>query len=154
VQDVTEEVTVKIAEHAHHFTGLNKLVLAGGVALNCVANGRILREVLFDDMWIPPAAEDAGGALGVALAVWHRYVEKPRVSPEALGTWAPAMMPREDVGKTLRRSAPGMRVRTSAPHFTNEEIETYLSSRNARTSGTTRCAGGRRGGWRKEFALD
>ena len=56
--------------------------MAGGVALNCVANGRVLREVPFEDIWIQPAAGDAGGALGIALAIWHRYLGKPRLSPE------------------------------------------------------------------------
>ena len=60
-------------------TGMKHLVLAGGVALNCVANGRLLREGPFDDIWIQPAAGDAGGALGAALFVWHQLLEKPRV---------------------------------------------------------------------------
>ena len=66
---------------------MKKLCLAGGVALNCVANGRVLREVPFEDIWIQPAAGDAGGALGIALAIWHRYLGKPRVSAETAGTW-------------------------------------------------------------------
>ncbi len=59
---------------------MRDLCLAGGVALNCVGNGRILREGPFEQIWIQPAAGDAGGALGVALALWHRYLDKPRVS--------------------------------------------------------------------------
>ena len=89
VQEITEEAMLRIARFAHRETGLRRLTLAGGVALNCVANGRILREGLFDDMWIQPAASDAGGALGVALAVWHRYLGQPRSSPEKAHGWQP-----------------------------------------------------------------
>ena len=64
---------------------MRDLCLAGGVALNCVGNGRILREGPFEEIWIQPAAGDAGGALGVALGLWHRYLDKPRVSAEQRG---------------------------------------------------------------------
>ena len=87
IQDVTEEIMLKIVGFAHRETNLRYLCLAGGVALNCVANGRVLREGPFDDVWIQPAAGDAGGALGVALAIWHRYLGKSRISPEQRGTW-------------------------------------------------------------------
>jgi carbamoyltransferase len=66
---------------------MRDLCLAGGVALNCVGNGRILREGPFEQIWIQPAAGDAGGALGVAMSLWHRHLDKPRFSPEAVGTW-------------------------------------------------------------------
>ena len=72
IQAVTEEVMIRLARRAREVTGLDRLCLAGGVALNCVANGRILREGLFRRLWIQPAAGDAGGALGAALAVWHQ----------------------------------------------------------------------------------
>jgi carbamoyltransferase len=78
IQAVTEEAVLRIGRHAHALTGLKKLVLAGGVALNCVANGRLLREGDFDDLWIQPAAGDAGGALGAALFVWHQLLDHPR----------------------------------------------------------------------------
>jgi carbamoyltransferase len=78
LQAVTEEVMLRTARHVHRETGLKNLVLAGGVALNCVANGRILREGPFENMWIQPAAGDAGGALGVALFTWHQLLDKPR----------------------------------------------------------------------------
>jgi len=78
IQVVTEEIVLKIAAHAQELTGSRKLVMAGGVALNCVANGRILREGPFDDVWIQPAAGDAGGALGAALFTWHQLLGKPR----------------------------------------------------------------------------
>jgi carbamoyltransferase len=73
VQAVTEEVLLRLARHARAVTGQRRLCLAGGVALNCVANGRILRERLFDELWIQPAAGDAGGALGAALFAWHAH---------------------------------------------------------------------------------
>ena len=71
IQAVTEEILLRLARHARDVTGEKNLCLAGGVALNCVANGRILREEIFDRLWIQPAAGDAGGALGAALLVWH-----------------------------------------------------------------------------------
>lgn len=78
VQAVTEEVVLRTARHVHDETGMKNLVLAGGVALNCVANGRILREGPFEDLWIQPAAGDAGGALGTATFIWHQLLNKPR----------------------------------------------------------------------------
>jgi len=89
IQDVTEEAMLRMARHVHRATGLSSLCLAGGVALNCVGNGRILREGPFTNVWIQPAAGDAGGALGVALALWHRYLGRPRLSAEREGTWRP-----------------------------------------------------------------
>ena len=81
IQAVTEESILRMARHVHKETGLENLCLAGGVALNCVANGRIMREGIFEDIWIQPAAGDAGGALGAALSVWHRYLGNDRPSP-------------------------------------------------------------------------
>jgi carbamoyltransferase len=78
IQVITEEVMLKMAHHARSETKMKNLCLAGGVALNCVANGRVLKEVPFENVWIQPAAGDAGGSLGVALAIWHRYLGKPR----------------------------------------------------------------------------
>lgn len=78
IQAVIEEAMLRLGSDLHRRTGLKHLVLAGGVALNCVANGRLLREGPFDDIWIQPAAGDAGGALGAALFVWHQLLEKPR----------------------------------------------------------------------------
>ncbi len=74
VQEVTEEVMFRMAKHARKATGLENLCLAGGVALNCVANGKILREGIFKNIWIQPAAGDAGGALGAALFAWHQMM--------------------------------------------------------------------------------
>ncbi|MCC7009137.1 MAG: carbamoyltransferase [Acidobacteria bacterium] len=78
IQAVTEDIMLRIAREVHRETGMRHLVMAGGVALNCVANGRLLREGPFDDVWIQPAAGDAGGALGAALFVWHQLLDKPR----------------------------------------------------------------------------
>lgn len=80
IQDVTEIIMLKMAKHIKKITGKNYLCLAGGVALNCVANGKILREGIFEDIWIQPAAGDAGGALGAALFVWYQYLNNKRIS--------------------------------------------------------------------------
>lgn len=78
VQEVTEEIMLKTANHVYKQTGEKYLCLAGGVALNCVGNGRIVREGPFDDIWIQPAAGDAGGALGAALLTWYQYLQNER----------------------------------------------------------------------------
>jgi carbamoyltransferase len=80
IQVVTEEIVLKLARTVHRELGADHLCLAGGVALNCVANGRLLREGPFASIWIQPAAGDAGGALGAALAIWYEYLENPRVA--------------------------------------------------------------------------
>lgn len=109
VQAVTEEVMLRMAQHVHETTGLKNLVLAGGVALNCVANGRILREGPFENLWIQPAAGDAGGALGTALFIWHQLLEKPR-TPST---------PDQQHGSFL------------GPQFSDAEIQQTLSQHNA-----------------------
>ena len=78
IQKVTEEIMLRASRHVHQVTGMKNLCLAGGVALNCVANGRILREGPFDRIWIQPAAGDAGGALGAALFTWYQLLDHPR----------------------------------------------------------------------------
>jgi carbamoyltransferase len=78
IQKVTEEIILRMAREVHRQTKMKNLVLAGGVALNCVANGRLLREGPFENIWIQPAAGDAGGALGAALFVWHQLMNHPR----------------------------------------------------------------------------
>ncbi len=80
IQVVTEEVILNIARHVHEETGMKHLVLAGGVALNCVANGKLLREGPFENVWIQPCAGDGGNALGAALFAWHQLLDKPRVA--------------------------------------------------------------------------
>ncbi len=110
IQVVCEEVMLRMARTVHRETGLENLCLAGGVALNCVGNGRLLREGPFRRLWIQPAAGDAGGALGVAQLIWHRHAKQPRqVTP----------------GKDSMRGA------YLGPAFTPEEIEHYLKSRGA-----------------------
>ena len=80
IQDVTEEIMLRMARHIHKETGQRNLCLAGGVALNCVGNGRILREGPFENIWIQPAAGDAGGALGAAVFVWYQYLNNRRIA--------------------------------------------------------------------------
>jgi carbamoyltransferase len=78
IQAVTDEIMIRMASHVARESGMRNLVMAGGVALNCVANGRILRQGIFDRVWIQPAAGDAGGSLGAALFVWHQILDEPR----------------------------------------------------------------------------
>ncbi|MGA9876132.1 MAG: carbamoyltransferase C-terminal domain-containing protein, partial [Solirubrobacteraceae bacterium] len=110
IQSVTEEIMLKLARHARETTGLKNLCLAGGVALNCVANGLILREKIFERIWIQPAAGDAGGALGAALAAWHLHPEAP-----------PRQAEPED---SMRSSLLG-------PEFSDDEIESALKASGA-----------------------
>ena len=126
IQAITEEVMLKMARFVHEETGIKRLCMAGGVALNCVANGRILRETPFEDVWIQPAAGDAGGALGVALAIWHRYLAKPRTSAEEAGTWQPSSV----VPNGLPAYADGMKGSHLGPCDTDEEVEEFLKSAN------------------------
>lgn len=124
IQVITEEVMLKMAAYAHKETGLKRLCMAGGVALNCVGNGRILREGPFDSIWIQPAAGDAGGAVGIALAIWHRYLGQPRLSPERAGTWRPSVD-----GGGLPPYADGMKGSLLGPRNSEAEIEQFLSDR-------------------------
>jgi carbamoyltransferase len=129
IQEITEEVMLKMAAFAHRETGMRDLCLAGGVALNCVGNGRILRKGPFEQIWIQPAAGDAGGAVGVAMSLWHRYLQQPRVSAEAAGTWErpEASVPKVSVRK-VPRYADGMSGSFLGPRFSDEEIETFLEA--------------------------
>jgi len=95
IQYVTEETVLKMANYAHHRTGLKKLCMAGGVALNSVANGRILRETPFEEVYIQPAAGDSGGALGAALYVYHVLLGKPRKFVMEHAYWGQAYSPQE-----------------------------------------------------------
>jgi carbamoyltransferase len=110
IQAVTEEIMLRCARTAQELTGSRNLVLAGGVALNCVGNGRILREGPFDEVWIQPAAGDAGGALGAALFVWHQLLDKPR-HPQAQDSQKGSML---------------------GPSFTADEIRGFLDSVDAK----------------------
>ena len=113
IQVVTEEIFIAMARELHRLTGKKNLVLAGGVALNCVANGRLLREGPFSNLWIQPAAGDAGGALGAAIFAWHQLLEKPRqtVSPDfQSGSFLGPRFDDEEIEKTLQaRSVPCQR---------------------------------------------
>jgi carbamoyltransferase len=124
VQEITEEVMLKTARFAQRESGMRDLCLAGGVALNCVGNGRLLREGVFDQIWVQPAAGDAGGALGVAMSLWHRHLEKPRLSPEGVGTWV------RPSSATVRSAPPpyadGMSGSYLGPRFADEEIGAFL----------------------------
>jgi carbamoyltransferase len=127
VQEITEEVVLKMARYVRRETGMKKLCLAGGVALNCVANGLLLRERLFDDIWIQPAAGDAGGSVGIALAIWHRYLGKPRISPESEGTWISS---RNHSNGVPLPYADGMKGAYLGPSNSEAEIEQYLKANN------------------------
>ncbi|MGI9286198.1 MAG: carbamoyltransferase family protein [Pseudomonadales bacterium] len=109
IQVVTEEIVLRLANTIHNELDVDYLCLAGGVALNCVSNGRLLREGPFNELWIQPAAGDAGGAVGAALSVWHEYLEKPRIA--------------DGQSDQMKGSYLG-------GSFSNEEIKNYLDSVN------------------------
>lgn len=109
IQVICEEVVLRAGEHARRLTGEQNLVMAGGVALNCVANGRLLREGPFEKVWIQPAAGDAGGALGAALLVWHHVLDRPRT----------VQLPDAQKGSWL------------GPQFSTDDIELFLDSMGA-----------------------
>jgi carbamoyltransferase len=109
IQAVTEEVVMKMVRHVQKETNQNYLCLAGGVTLNCVANGRIVREGPFTDIWIQPAAGDAGGAMGAALSTWYRYLGNERTIIEGVDS---------QQGSYL------------GPSFSNHEVKSFLASRN------------------------
>ena len=126
IQAITEEVMLKMTKYAYKETGMKKLCMAGGVALNCVANGRISREVPFEEIWIQPAAGDAGGALGIALAIWHRYLAKARVSTETAGRWQSASKARKNGLPVYSDSMKGSYL---GPRHSEDEIEKFLQLR-------------------------
>ena len=130
IQVVTEEVMLRMARTAHRDTGLDRLCLAGGVALNCVGNGRILREGPFRHLWIQPAAGDAGGALGVALAVWHRYLGRPRVSAERRGAWSADATASGGSADGLPAYADDMQGALLGPAFGEDEIAQWVRDTN------------------------
>jgi carbamoyltransferase len=109
IQDVTEEAMLRMACHIHRETKQNNLCLAGGVALNCVGNGKILREGPFDNIWIQPAAGDAGGALGAALFVWYQYLDNQR---------------------TIEGQKDFMKASCLGPEFSSSQLLHYLKTNN------------------------
>jgi carbamoyltransferase len=127
VQDITDEVMIKMARFARRETGMRDLCLAGGVALNCVSNGRVLRERIFDQLWIQPAAGDAGGAVGVALGAWHRYLDRPRVSPESSGAWVRPGS--KGTATALAPYADGMNGSYLGPRFSTADIQRFVDER-------------------------
>ena len=109
LQDVTEEIVLKMGKHVYKETGFKNLALAGGVALNCVANGKLLREGPFENIWIQPAAGDAGGALGAALVGWYSYLGNPRIAD----------------GKTDSQAGSYL-----GPDFNDDEIKSFIQKNN------------------------
>ena len=109
IQDVTEKVMLRMARHIHRETKQKNLCLAGGVALNCVGNGKILREGPFDNIWIQPAAGDAGGALGAALFVWYQYLDNQR---------------------TIEGQRDFMKASCLGPEFSSSQLLHYLKTNN------------------------
>ncbi len=103
VQSVTEEVMLRMARHIRKTTGQKNLCLAGGVALNCVGNGKILQDGAFEKLWIQPAAGDAGGALGAALFAWHHYFDKPRTADGRRDTLKGSYLGPEFKGETVEK---------------------------------------------------
>jgi carbamoyltransferase len=114
IQQVTEDIVLRLARTARALTGSRHLVLAGGVALNCVANGKLLTAGVFDDVWIQPAAGDAGGAIGAALAAWHIHEGRDRPAPAGgdamAGAYLGPAFTADEIARTLRRhGAPARR---------------------------------------------
>ena len=148
IQRVTEEVVLRLSRTVQKELDVDYLCLAGGVALNCVANGKILREGIFKDIWIQPAAGDAGGALGAALAIWYEYYDRPRVIEKVDSRKVPRNVSREyNVSASVesRNSAVSLAKRSvcSAPNdmmqgaylgpkFEDEEIREYLDAIQAK----------------------
>src|SRR5437773_3971474 len=118
---------LKMARHVYNETGMKQLCMAGGVALNCVGNGGIFREGPFESIWIQPAAGDAGGALGIALAIWYRYLANKRTSAEKVGTWR--SMP-DARNNGLAPYADQMKGSYLGPENSVEEIEDFLRTNN------------------------
>jgi carbamoyltransferase len=114
IQEVCEEAMLRMARHAHRETGERNLCLAGGVALNCVGNGRILREGPFEKVWIQPAAGDAGGSLGAALSVWYQYLNNKR-----------------DVREVCKGHSDEMQGAYLGPAFTSAEVRNFLETTGA-----------------------
>jgi carbamoyltransferase len=140
IQSVTEEVVMKMARHVHRETKQKNLCLAGGVTLNCVANGRLLREGPFENIWIQPAAGDAGGALGAALSVWHRYLGNERAQPKGydrqLGSYLGPSFPNgtvkeflESRGYTYHELDRSSRARIIAEQIADGKIVGYMAGR-------------------------
>ncbi len=140
IQVVAEKVILKMVKHVYSETKLDNLCLAGGVALNCVANGRIIREGPFKNVWIQPAAGDAGGALGAALSVWHRYLGNQRPNPNGAdrqkGSYLGPAYPNHDVIAFLESNSypfhaldKDLRARTIGEQIARGKIVGYMAGR-------------------------
>ncbi len=140
IQAVTEKIVLNMATHVHKETHKRNLCLAGGVALNCVANSRILRESPFENIWIQPAAGDAGGAMGAALSVWYRYLGNERSNPEGYdsqrGSYLGPSFSDEEIRAFLERKGypyhtldGGKRARDVAVHIAEGRIVGYMGGR-------------------------
>jgi len=125
VQEVTEEIVLKMAKHVKKETGMKYLCLAGGVALNCVSNGKLLRSSLFDDIWIQPAAGDAGGAVGCALFTWYQYLKNQReadnTSDSMQGSFLGPEFKNDNIGSFLNNN------KYSYQFLTNEELPEIIA---------------------------
>jgi carbamoyltransferase len=138
IQSVAEEVMLRMARHAHELTGERHLCLAGGVALNCVGNGRILREGPFEKIWIQPAAGDAGGALGAALLGWHHYQKQPRPIHDGRDAQGGSFLgPAYDAGQFLQQHAiphTEMGAEELAPHVASSSKDAWSAGSKAEWS--------------------
>ena len=123
IQQVTEEIVLRLTRALAAETGISNLCLAGGVALNCVANGKVLRERAFENLWIQPAAGDAGGALGAALAAYYLHREQPRIVPRA-----PDGMQGSYLGPQFAQREIECRLREAGAHFTVLDDDTLLDA--------------------------
>ena len=154
-QEVTEEIVLRLARTARDMSGSRRLTMAGGVALNCVANGKILESGMFDDIWIQPAAGDAGGAVGAAYAVWHIHQGQPRVARRASA----------EAGAERHTGCDAMSGAYLGPEFSSKQIVQTIDRYHARAryyegfaalaaDVASRLAAGEVGGWfqgRMEF---
>lgn len=132
VQAVVEEAMLRLAREAHRLTGERHLCLAGGVALNCVGNGRILREGPFDDLWVQPAAGDAGGALGAALFTWHEILGNARSAPlgdAQRGSLLGPAFPRDEIRASLERAGASYREIADEGALCDETARLLLSGK-------------------------
>ena len=139
LQEVTEEIMLRMSKYIRKLTGIKNLCLAGGVALNCVGNGKILKEKVFDKLWIQPAAGDAGGALGVAMCIWHQVLGNKRQVKEGDAMNGAYLGPRftegslrkflEDGGIAYKRLDDAELMRTVARHIKDGKVVGWFQGR-------------------------
>jgi len=135
VQKVTDEIMVALARHIHKETGMRKLCMAGGVALNCVANAKVLEQSDFEDVWVQPAAGDAGGALGAAFYLWNTVFENPRTFVMEHAYWGPQYSEEEirscldSLGARYRRLEPADLTREVASLIANNRVVGWFQGR-------------------------